>query len=178
MDLNRLLVTYDALIRAAAFKYTKHFTSARHIETSDDLISEARIAAWKAITSYRHGKKAKLETYITVCIRNRMIELNRKAHRQCRPELAFPGERLTYAADLQATDDPTERLAEDLTLREILNEREYRVLSHLRAGGDLKDLVSEYQTRKRTIVEARHEVTTCLHRIRRKLKLRGLSLSV
>jgi len=178
MDLNRLLAHHDALIRAAALKYTKHFTTARHIEVSDDLINEARIAAWKAIRTYQTGKNAKIETYITVCIRNRMIELHRKAHRQCRPELTFPGEKMTQVADLQATEDPTEQLTEVLTLKKILNDREYHVLSHLKSGGCIDVLVAEYQTRKRTPVEARHEVVLCLHRIRRKLKLRGLSLSV
>ena len=180
MDVNRLLCTYDSLIRATALKYSKHFTIARHVESTDDIVNEARIAAWKAIVSYKTTQGTKIETYITSCIKNRMIDLNRKAHRASRPDLSFLDEtKLAYAADLQATEDPTDELLDAVTLKSMLTEREFHTLAHLKAGGAIGELITEYRsTRARSSVEARGEVVKCLHRIRRKLKLRGLSLSV
>jgi RNA polymerase sigma factor (sigma-70 family) len=180
MDVNRLLCTYDSLIRATALKYSKHFTIARHVESTDDIVNEARIAAWKAILSYKTTQGTKIETYITSCIKNRMIDLNRKAHRASRPDLCFLGEpELAHATDLQATEDLSEELIDAVTLKSILTPKEFHVLAHLKTGGGMGELITEYRsTRARSSVEARGEVVKCLHRIRRKLQLRGLSLSV
>lgn len=48
------------------------------LNTQEDLMSEARITAAKAIASYDVNNKSSLKTYVYKCVQNRLININNK----------------------------------------------------------------------------------------------------
>lgn len=179
MDLNRTLREHETLIRKTALRYAKRFALGQFGD-NDDFVNEARIAAWRAIEAYREGRKAKLETFISVCIKRRMIDLRRHALRKSRGQLVCLGldiEPLVDAVERALPDD--EEVEDSLTLRAILDDEEHGALSHLMNGGTISALVAAW-CRKKSLgsSESRCEVVACLRRIKLKLMQRGLSLSV
>ena len=182
-DVDGLLKKYEGLIRATTIKYTRAFKQARHIGNLDDHVAEANIAAWRAIQTFQSDKQTKLETYMIGCIRNRMIDINRKACRQSRPELTFE----SGVADHDDHVRRVEPIAEDLSqvvedrlsFERILDEEEYQTLVHFLDGGGTEQLVvSRCRKTSGEKVVVRMEIVACLHRIRHKLESSGVSLTV
>ena len=179
IDLNRMLRQHDLLIRATALRYAKKFAIRDH-GTSDDFINEARIAAWRALENYQVGHATKVETFIVRCIKNRMIDIRRYTLRKTRPSLHYTDQQLlAQVADVGPLAGRTDEVDGRLSLRAVLDDEEFTVLSHLTQGGDLGDLIST-RCRMKSLGknESRGEVVACLHRIKRKLNQNGLSLSV
>lgn len=81
---------YQGLLKILALKY-KH----SGIE-EDDLMQEGNIALLKALETFKEGKGAKFETYLTACVNNRLIDVIRKKQKD--PEYEHE----------QESDDPEE----------------------------------------------------------------------
>jgi DNA-directed RNA polymerase specialized sigma subunit len=91
-----------------------------HLNTEEDLFSEARIAAMVAITSYDLDKKTKLSTFVAECVTNRLRDIDRYERR--RPSFDEIPE------DLEGTGyDTIEDMEFNMTMRSVLNDREYLV---------------------------------------------------
>lgn len=181
-DIDKLLRKYEGLIRATACKYTRQFgRSTRYLGNSDDHLAEARIAAWRALVTYDDKKQTKVETYMIGCIKNRMIDLTRRANRPSRPSLHFEDrETLTMMADLIGSYDRAEETDDRLVYAKLLDPPEFETLCHFLDGGGLDQLVRE-RCRKTPVGSTsalRGEIVQCLRRIQLKLKSNGLSLSV
>ena len=69
---------YQKLVRAVVFKTTVNFNLAEFSLTEDDLIQEGNLALMKAIKTFKpHDGRAKFETYASVCIKNRILDILR-----------------------------------------------------------------------------------------------------
>jgi RNA polymerase sigma factor (sigma-70 family) len=74
MDESRTLLEHRDLIRRVV-KHNVKFTAEGH--DFDDYVSEANIAALKAIRTYREDNRTKLSTYIVDCVRHRLIDMHK-----------------------------------------------------------------------------------------------------
>lgn len=158
-----ILKDHERLIIHTTNRVIRKFKKSRHISDYDDFVAEARIAAWKAIVSYKSDKQTKLSTYIARCIANRLKDLNKKAYRQSTPDLEFYGpEDFHYDQPI----DPS------VTNVGSLSSDELSILKKVMGGKPLKVIINECASIKDVSTEyARKKVIRCLHRIRQKLTL-------
>jgi RNA polymerase sigma factor (sigma-70 family) len=173
MDVNRDLKRYERVIRSAAIKYAAGLLAQRPNEY-DDVMNEARIAAWRAIERYNVERKTKIETFIFNCVRNKMIDLARHANRLGR-NLTVPVEDVDQHGD----DSASAQIDHDILLKQVLSEDELSFIDALRRGGGVVRFISELG--RMTGVksdEATKEVSECLHRIQRKLESQDQSQNV
>jgi len=56
----------------------------------EDLIAEARLAAWRAVKTYDETKNAKLKTYVVNCVSNRLRDLRRRETAKRRVHIDIP----------------------------------------------------------------------------------------
>ena len=87
MDESKLLLDHQELIRRVVACNVKFFNGGNDF---DDYVSEANIAAIKAIRSFKEDSGAKLSTYIVGCVRNRLIDLHKHYARQKYQAEEFP----------------------------------------------------------------------------------------
>jgi DNA-directed RNA polymerase specialized sigma24 family protein len=166
----KILVEYEGLIRATVSRVVKNFNKRRHIDDYDDFLSVARMAAWRAITTYQSDKKAKLSTYIVRCITNNLIQLDRHANKVSSPDLDFVDDE--FQIELRAGHTDVRYTAQS----KLLTSDEETVLRKIVSGKPLPMIVreksfSEHVTRRR----ASEEVGKCLDRIRQKLTFKEVS---
>jgi len=88
-DLNTYRKLVIAVVRHAIFKLDKHPSL-----SEEDLIQEGLIALLRAQKTYKGNKGAKFETYASICIRNRLIDILRKENTK------------TYIESTQITEIP------------------------------------------------------------------------
>lgn len=173
MDLNRKLERYERVIRSAATKYAAKLLAQRPNEY-DDVMNEARIAAWRAIERYDAAKQTKIETFIFNCVRNKMFDLAKHAGRLGR-NLDSPVEDI----DQHAGDDDTPSLDHGILLKQVLSEDELAFITSVRRGGGVVAFVQELSRMTgMKSSEATREVSECLHHIQHKLKSSGQSPNV
>lgn len=146
------LKEFDNLIKIVTRKVIQKFNYEKHFDQYEDFISEARIAAWMAIKTYNKDKNAKLDTYITRCIKNRLYSINRKRNRKKNPSILLSGD-IAMLADNNNWEHP------HFTIQTLLNEKEIKIVENVINGESLKQLGS------------RREVKKCLDQIRQKLTL-------
>ena len=72
MDESKLLLEHQKLIYSVVKRTVKYCRQGNELE---DYMSEANIAALKAIRTYQEGKNAKLSTYISTCVKNRLADI-------------------------------------------------------------------------------------------------------
>lgn len=162
MDFNRKLKEYDRVIKSAAHKYAARLLAERPNEY-DDVMNEARIAAWRALERYDGSRQVKVETFIFNCVRNKMFDLAKHARRLGR-NIA------TSHEDLDSFSEEDADVAHGILMKQVLSADELNLLTCIRKGGGASKFVYEVGriTRVRT-EEARKEVVSCLHHIHLKL---------
>jgi len=164
-----ILREYEGLIRATTKRVVRNFNRSRHINDYEDFLSVARVAAWRAITTYRDDKNAKLSTYIVRCIQHKLFDLDRAANKKAAPDLEFIGD----SAEIEYRCVTTERY---LPPSSILNDDEANLLRKVIKGKDMPTIVRERSFSKHiTRRKASLEVSKCLRHIRQRLTLKELS---
>lgn len=81
----------------------------------DDLMSEARAAAYYAVTKYKKTKKTKLSTFVFKCVKNRLLDITKKKRVTLEPY------------EEEGSYDTEDDLHFAISMRQLLNPTEYRV---------------------------------------------------
>ena len=173
MDSNRKLKRYERVIRSAATKYAARLLAQKPNEY-DDVMNEARIAAWRAIERYDDSRNVKIETFIFNCVKNKMFDLA-KHSRRLKNNLATPDEDIDQHSDA----DEGQSLEQGILLKQVLSEDELNFITSVRRGGGVVSFVNELSRMTgMKSSEATREVSECLHHIQHKLKSSDLSPNV
>jgi RNA polymerase sigma factor (sigma-70 family) len=159
MDESKLLLEHQKLIYSVVRRTVKYCRQGNEIE---DYMSEANIAALKAIRTYQGDKNAKLSTYISTCVKNRLADIFKHYGRaKIMQEDLYDVENFpqTYyePSNVVFSDDE-----EDL-MREILKAGERR---HALAKITKKWRIEKNLTKDQT----RRALNLCFSRIHQKLK--------
>lgn len=159
---DRNLKQYEGLIRSTAMKY-----AARIVRNSpsefDDVLNEARIAAWKAVAQYQTGGKAKIETYIFQSVKNKMIDLERHSKRLKYSMI----EANEHIEDICEVSYDLDHLVQ---MKQVLSQDEFELVTSIRAGGGVRAFIRELcRTTGMKNSAVKEEVSECLLRIQRKL---------
>jgi len=160
MDESKLLLEHQALIYTVVKRSVKYCRGGNEIE---DYVAEANIAALKAIRTYRSDKNAKLSTYISTCVRNRLGDIFKHYRRAKVPKIEF----------FEFLDMLPEVAVEPSS--EIFTDDEQELMRELLKAGErrraLSILMKRWQTEKNlTKDQTRRALETCFTRIHQKLK--------
>lgn len=173
MEVNRKLKSYERVIKSAATKYAAKLLSQRPNEY-EDIMNEARIAAWRAIERYDESYKVKIETFIFNCVKNKMFDLARYSNRLSR-NLITPND--NDVEEESSDDEPS--VEHGILLKQVLSEDELNLITCIRRGGGVVNFVGELSRRTgMKTSEATKEISECLHHIQHKLKLQDQNQNV
>jgi len=124
----------------------------------DDYVSEANIAAMKAIRSFKTDKNAKLSSYISSCVINRLKDIFKSNSSKKNNGICVPLE------DLKESDHPF--LSPSFV---VLSDEEKSVIGHVAKYGKAS-LVKEWRKNKKyTKQQAIEAIDLCFCRINQKL---------
>jgi RNA polymerase sigma factor (sigma-70 family) len=126
----------DPLLRYLVAKVARGAPSWRRAE----LLQDARIYAWKALSSYREGRGASLETWVTSQVTWRLRAGLFEARR--RDPGVVPLEEVAYKVpDLAPTPETsTLRSERHARMRAVVSGRQWEVLEGRLAGGSLEEV--------------------------------------
>lgn len=161
MDINMVIKTYEPLVLKLVSQYQKYFKHGVYPGDHDDLMSEGRIAVWKAATTYRAGN-VQFKTYVFSCVKNRFLDLQKLAYGKGKPRYEEWPDMLDvpYDSNLQ-------KLIENQELINILSQEERDLVLFFFSGGTFHELWRAVKIDKSILQK---EVHQCLTRIQRKLK--------
>lgn len=147
MDESRALLEHRDLIHRVV-KCNVKFVAEGH--DLDDYVSEANIAALKAIRTYRSDNKTKLSTYIVDCVRHRLIDMHK--HFSCQK---YQGTMVDLNNLIDAAYNPS---------HVVFTDQEKTIISEAIIAGGHSKLI------KNSPIESREALKLCFSRIQAKLK--------
>lgn len=160
-----VIKTYEPLVLKLVSQYQKYFKNRMYPGDSEDLMSEGRIAVWKAATTYRTGN-VQFKTYVFSCVKNRLLDLQRVAYAKGKPRYDEWPEMFDIP-----DDSDLQRMVENKELVNVLNDEEQNLVLFFCYGGTFHELWREVcRINKVERKELQREVHQCLTRIQRKLK--------
>lgn len=148
MDESQALLEHRDLIHRVV-KCNVKFVAEGH--DLDDYVSEANIAALKAIRTYRLDGKAKLSTYIVDCVRHRLIDMHK--HFSCQKY------QCAKLVDLNSLTDAAYNPS-----HVVFTDQEKEIISEAIIAGGHSKLI------KNSPIESREALKLCFSRIQAKLK--------
>lgn len=154
---------YEGLIRHTTHKLLAKHRNSRRRDGFDDYLSEARIAAWRAIKAFDEARHVRVETFIICAVRNHLATVDRALNSKMRTP--FAEAEFLEAIESGGHDRRFAALAE---IKDALCENDYQLVRQLAMGHGITELAEARGVR-------REEVIQCLHRIQHKLQSLGLS---
>jgi len=148
MDESKLLLCHQELIKRVVACNVKFFKGGNNF---DDYVSEANIAAIKAIRAFRSDKGAKLSTYIVGCVKNHLISIHKHHSRK------------KYQAEELSLGDCTHCFGYLPSQVTLTQKEKALVVKAIDAGGKNKFI-------GRLPKEKRGEIRACFLQLHRKLK--------
>lgn len=107
----------DGILGSLVAKFSHMNSQRSYLNNRDDLMSEARIAAHKAVQDFKAEKRTKLTTYVYTYVKNRLLTLQES---ESAKPLYHESNKIPETA-VECID----QLDHDLTMRSLLTMREY-----------------------------------------------------
>lgn len=163
-NVNDVLERYDSYIKKVTSITARRLRFKDSTNDADDLVSYARLAAWRAVETYRADQGVKFETYLSRCIANKLYDLRFKRKKTIEDQWVN--------ADLIDIECLTQGYSHtDHDLKNILTTDEYDLVDRLLQGFNFTEIMRDLNRKYKN----RREVDRCLQLIRHKLKSEGLS---
>jgi hypothetical protein len=173
-SIEQKLKTHEPLIRRITVKLLRKHYHPHRRDSFDDYLSEARIAAWKALRSHQNKQHANIEYLIICAVRNHLCSIDRRLDRSKRKPLTqeefteFVGEK----------GNGVSLLAECIDVESALDQDEFQLIRRLAMGHTLLDLARERcggDVTTKQLNRRKSEIMACLQHIRLKLILNDAS---
>jgi len=183
---SRLIKRHEPLLRYIVKKYLERLVNDdRSAYRFDDLLQEARIAAWRAVMSHDENKRSKVSTYMGTCATNKMRDLVRKVNRLKNPSYT-PIEDI----HLEKVDESIEQQYDlknmSVTLEKFLETDHYKYIEKIINEDFTLDEILKYamglhgsdpDDGRRHRRKCRDEVVSCLSQVQQALELSAKSLT-
>jgi len=156
----------DRAVRKITYSFYRRFDLSRHFNnTYEDLLAEARIAAVIAIRKFDATKKVKLKTYVTSCVKNRLMDINKVQYYKKSASYSYEEQKLN-----NLIIDPWQDAEWHLETSSFKKEKDRHVLLMVLAGYRKKEMHSEFvSSYGLSIPNAKKKVNECLLHIATKL---------
>jgi len=132
----------------------------------DDLKQEARIVAYRVFEKYDNKKKTKLNTFLSICIKNRFKDLRTIQNGKGKLRQELKCNIIDTDCELWSNMDDIE---EEINIQQLLTGNEYDCYMKMKAGWNRAEIAKEKKY-------SRQRIDKCFTRIAQKLKSQEMSL--